>query len=172
MTEFFVQTVRIGGKSIPLNRGTTKDPRVAELIKSALGEVDIKELHLPATAEVARLLGEIIWVGPAEEEVLPGEQPAIEYELETAPGLSTRQTQFLCQRVKDVELSIRVHNCLEVCQINFLWQLVTNRESDLLKTKNLGRKSLNEIKEFLGEEGLYLNMKLSEYNWPTEDELA
>lgn len=70
----------------------------------------------------------------------------------------------LFKRVDELELSVRSANCLQNAGIEFIWQLVEKSEAEMLKTKNFGRKSLNEIKEILAELGLSLGMKL--HNFP------
>jgi len=59
---------------------------------------------------------------------------------------------------------VRSYNCLQNANIKFIGDLVQKTESEMLKTKNFGRKSLKEIKEILHEMGLSLGMKLE--NWP------
>lgn len=66
--------------------------------------------------------------------------------------------------VDELELSVRSANCLKNADIHLIGDLIQNTESEMLKTKNFGRKSLNEIKEILAEMGLSLGMKLE--NWP------
>jgi DNA-directed RNA polymerase subunit alpha len=70
----------------------------------------------------------------------------------------------LNKSVDEMELSVRSYNCLKNANIRTIGELVQKTESEMLKTKNFGRKSLNEIKEILGEMGLSLGMKLD--NWP------
>jgi DNA-directed RNA polymerase subunit alpha len=70
----------------------------------------------------------------------------------------------LGKSVDEMELSVRSYNCLKNANIRTIGELVQKTESEMLKTKNFGRKSLNEIKEILGEMGLSLGMKLD--NWP------
>jgi len=70
----------------------------------------------------------------------------------------------LFKRVDELELSVRSANCLQNAGIEYIWQLVERSEAEMLKTKNFGRKSLNEIKEILAELGLSLGMKL--HNFP------
>jgi DNA-directed RNA polymerase subunit alpha len=70
----------------------------------------------------------------------------------------------LFKRVDELELSVRSANCLQNAGIEYIWQLVEKSEAEMLKTKNFGRKSLNEIKEILQELGLSLGMKL--HNFP------
>ncbi|MCP4503449.1 MAG: DNA-directed RNA polymerase subunit alpha [Deltaproteobacteria bacterium] len=70
----------------------------------------------------------------------------------------------LLRSVDELELSVRSANCLQNANIRFIGDLVQRTESEMLKTKNFGRKSLKEIKEILSEMGLSLGMKLD--NWP------
>jgi DNA-directed RNA polymerase subunit alpha len=70
----------------------------------------------------------------------------------------------LFKRVDELELSVRSQNCLQNAGIEYIYQLVERTEAEMLKTKNFGRKSLNEIKEILADLGLSLGMKL--HNFP------
>ena len=70
----------------------------------------------------------------------------------------------LWKSVDDLELSVRSANCLQNANIRYIGELVQKTESDMLKTKNFGRKSLKEIKEILAGMGLSLGMKLE--GWP------
>ena len=75
----------------------------------------------------------------------------------------------LYRSVEELELSVRSANCLKNADINKIYQLVSKTEAEMLKTKNFGRKSLNEIKEVLTEMGLTLGMKLEGFVPPEED---
>jgi DNA-directed RNA polymerase subunit alpha len=75
----------------------------------------------------------------------------------------------LYRSVEELELSVRSANCLKNAEINKIYQLVQKTESEMLKTKNFGRKSLNEIKEVLSEMGLSLGMRLEGFSAPQED---
>jgi DNA-directed RNA polymerase subunit alpha len=75
----------------------------------------------------------------------------------------------LYRSVEELELSVRSANCLKNADINKIFQLVSKTEAEMLKTKNFGRKSLNEIKEVLSEMGLSLGMKLEGFTPPGED---
>lgn len=66
----------------------------------------------------------------------------------------------LFRTVEDLELSVRSANCLKNANINYIGQLVQKTEAEMLKTKNFGRKSLNEIKQLLAEMDLALGMKI------------
>lgn len=72
---------------------------------------------------------------------------------------------MLLRPVDDLELTPRSSNCLKAQSIHYIGDLIQHNESDLLRTPNLGRKSLNEIKQVLAEHGLSLGMKLE--NWPS-----
>ena len=75
----------------------------------------------------------------------------------------------LYRSVEELELSVRSANCLKNADINKIFQLVSKTEPEMLKTKNFGRKSLNEIKEVLTEMGLSLGMKLEGFAPPEEE---
>ena len=71
---------------------------------------------------------------------------------------------ILMRPVDDLELTVRSANCLKAENIYYIGDLIQRTETELLKTPNLGRKSLNEIKEVLASRGLTLGMRLE--NWP------
>ena len=73
----------------------------------------------------------------------------------------------LLRPVDDLELTVRSANCLKAESIFYIGDLVQRSENELLRTPNLGRKSLNEIIEVLNNEGLDLGMKVD--NWPPDN---
>ncbi|MBZ0272203.1 DNA-directed RNA polymerase subunit alpha [bacterium] len=75
----------------------------------------------------------------------------------------------LYRRVDELDLSVRAANCLKNAGIRYIGEFVQKTEAEMLKTKNFGRKSLNEIKEVLAEMGLSLGMKLRSWRPPDED---
>jgi len=82
-----------------------------------------------------------------------------------APAHAQQQIDpVLLRPVDDLELTVRSANCLKAENIYYIGDLIQRTENELLKTPNLGRKSLNEIKEVLAARGLTLGMKLE--NWP------
>jgi len=83
---------------------------------------------------------------------------------ESKDAMTGSLNENLFRSVDDLELSVRSANCLKNANIRYIGELVTRSESEMLKTKNFGRKSLNEIKEILSEMGLGLGMKID--NWP------
>jgi len=74
----------------------------------------------------------------------------------------------LYRPVTELELSVRAANCLRNANIRYIGELVQKTEQEMLKTKNFGRKSLNEIKEILQEMGLSLGMKLENFLPPDQ----
>ncbi|MGD8993121.1 MAG: DNA-directed RNA polymerase subunit alpha [Desulfobacterales bacterium] len=96
-------------------------------------------------------------------------------EMEPPPEESTSRkdkpkfNENLYRSVEELELSVRSANCLKNADINKIWQLVSKTEAEMLKTKNFGRKSLNEIKEVLSEMGLSLGLKLEGFEPPEDD---
>jgi DNA-directed RNA polymerase subunit alpha len=83
-----------------------------------------------------------------------------ETEEETVDEARDRMVENLSRPVDELELSVRSANCLKNSNIRFIYELVEKTEAEMLKTKNFGRKSLNEIKEILAGMGLSLGMKL------------
>ncbi len=88
------------------------------------------------------------------------EQP--ELELEASERGSKRLNENLNRSVEELELSVRSYNCLKNANIQTIGELVQKSEQEMLKTKNFGRKSLNEIKEILASMGLSLGMRIDE----------
>jgi DNA-directed RNA polymerase subunit alpha len=89
-----------------------------------------------------------------------------EEELEAqAAGLGDKpeiRNENLNRSVEELELSVRSYNCLKNANIQTIGELVQKSEAEMLKTKNFGRKSLNEIKEILASMGLGLGMKIDD----------
>ena len=95
------------------------------------------------------------------------EGSAIEGIFEQSSQRSSGASSFdpiLLRPVDELELTVRSANCLKAENIYYIGDLIQRTENELLKTPNLGRKSLNEIKEVLASRGLTLGMKLE--NWP------
>jgi DNA-directed RNA polymerase subunit alpha len=90
-----------------------------------------------------------------------------EEELEAAAAGDERKPEIrnenLNRSVEELELSVRSYNCLKNANIQSIGELVQKTEAEMLKTKNFGRKSLNEIKEILASMGLSLGMKIDEH---------
>jgi DNA-directed RNA polymerase subunit alpha len=92
----------------------------------------------------------------------------INFEEEVEATLSSEErkpeirNENLNRSVEELELSVRSYNCLKNANIQTIGELVQKSEAEMLKTKNFGRKSLNEIKEILSSMGLSLGMKIDE----------
>jgi DNA-directed RNA polymerase subunit alpha len=86
-------------------------------------------------------------------------EEVIEATEETADRGMDKAGDQLNRSVEELELSVRSYNCLKNANIQTIGELVQKTESEMLRTKNFGRKSLNEIKEILGTMGLALGMK-------------
>jgi len=117
-----------------------------------------------AVAYAAKILKEQMTVFINFDEELEPEQEKQKEELDK-PNFN----ENLYRSVEELELSVRSANCLKNADINQIWQLVSKTEAEMLKTKNFGRKSLNEIKEVLAEMGLSLGLKLEGFVPPEED---
>ena len=105
----------------------------------------------------AKILKEQLNIFINFEEVAEPEEPAVNEEQE-------KLNENLWRTVDELELSVRSANCLQNANIKYIGELVQKTESEMLKTKNFGRKSLKEIKDTLHDMGLALGMKLD--NWP------
>jgi DNA-directed RNA polymerase subunit alpha len=101
-----------------------------------------------------------IFINLEEEDEEEGESAVVEVSDEEKGALYER----LGKSVDEMELSVRSYNCLKNANIRTIGELVQKTESEMLKTKNFGRKSLNEIKEILSGMGLSLGMRLDD--WP------
>ncbi|MEW6386079.1 MAG: DNA-directed RNA polymerase subunit alpha [Thermodesulfobacteriota bacterium] len=112
-----------------------------------------------AIAYAAKILKEqlTLFINFEEEPERVEEKPA-----EESPALN----ENLYRGVHELELSVRAANCLRNANIRYIGELVQKTEQEMLKTKNFGRKSLNEIKEILTEMGLHLGMKLDNFSPP------
>jgi len=114
-----------------------------------------------AVAYGAKILKEQLTIFINFEEPVESAAPAAEEATPLNPNLF--------KSVDELELSVRSANCLQNANIRYIGELVQKTESDMLKTKNFGRKSLNEIKEVLASMGLDLGMTLE--NFPERKDL-
>jgi DNA-directed RNA polymerase subunit alpha len=114
-----------------------------------------------AVAYAAKILKEhmTIFINFDEEKA----EPEIE---ETEESEETPQNENLYRTVEDLELSVRSANCLKNANITYIGELVQRTEAEMLKTKNFGRKSLNEIKQLLEAMELSLGMKVEDWELP------
>jgi DNA-directed RNA polymerase subunit alpha len=79
-------------------------------------------------------------------------------------AVDARVNESVYKSVDELELSVRAANCLENAGIRFIGELVMKSEHEMMKTKNFGRKTLNEIKDMLAEMGLHMGMKLEGFD--------
>jgi len=115
-----------------------------------------------AMAYAAKILKEQLTVFiNFEEEDEPAEEEGEKTEVKI--------NENLFRSVDELELSVRSSNCLKNANIHLIGELVQKSEAEMLKTKNFGRKSLNEIKEILSEMGLSLGMKV---DFPPREQIA
>ncbi len=115
-----------------------------------------------ALAEAAHVLRDQLTIFVGDDLIVEEEAPR-----EEEP--KTRLNDSLFRPIDEIELSVRSANCLENADIKYIGELVQKTEAEMLRTKNFGRKSLNEIKEILTEMGLKLGMKLDSF--PTRKDL-
>jgi DNA-directed RNA polymerase subunit alpha len=112
-----------------------------------------------AVAQAAKIVKDHMFIFINFEERPPEEEEEVDREAE-------KVAENLKRSVEELELSVRSYNCLKNADIKTIADLVQKTEGDMLKTKNFGRKSLNEIKEILTEMGLSFGMKLGEDGKP------
>jgi DNA-directed RNA polymerase subunit alpha len=136
-----VEQARVG-------QSTNYDKLIMEI--NTNGSVSPKD----ALANAASLLREQLSIFVHFESV-PEDAPVKEKDEE-----KERLREMLQRSVDELELSVRSHNCLKNANIRTIGELVQKTESEILKTKNFGRKSLNEIKEILQQMGLTLGMQI------------
>ncbi len=116
-----------------------------------------------ALAYAAKILKDqlSVFINFAEEE----EEAKVEAEKEEKP----EYYQYLDKKIDELELSVRSANCLKNANIRYIGELVQKTESEMLKTKNFGRKSLNELKKILEQMGLSFGMEIPDWEPPKED---
>ncbi len=118
-----------------------------------------------ALAYAAKILKEQLTVFINFDESMPIPERATE-----APQEDVPLNESLFRSVEDLELSVRSANCLRSANIRYIGELVQKTEAEMLKTKNFGRKSLNEIKQLLAEMGLSLGMEIPNWRPPENDD--
>ncbi|PON19582.1 DNA-directed RNA polymerase subunit alpha [Candidatus Entotheonella serta] len=114
-----------------------------------------------AVSQAARVLQDHLQVFVSFHEEPVQEMPVVDEERQ-------RLMENLSRSVDELELSVRSYNCLKNANIRTIGELVQKNEAEMLKTRNFGRKSLNEIKEILTLMGLGLGMSLEGMDWTPE----
>lgn len=139
---FIVENARVG-------RRTDYDKLVLEVTTN--GSITPEE----AVSQAAQILRDHLEIFVNFKEEARTEVPAVDVD-------RVRLLENLKRSVDELELSVRSYNCLKNANIRNIGELVQKTEAEMLKTRNFGRKSLNEIKEILETLGLSLGMKLDE----------
>jgi len=181
--------VRCGKGYVPAERNKTKDMDIGMIAIDAIFSPIQKVNFVVTNARVGQItdydkLTLEIWT---DGSVLPEDAlayaakilkeqmtPFINFEEEPEPVEEEEEeeeeklNENLFRPVSELELSVRSANCLKNANITLIGELVQKTEQEMLKTKNFGRKSLNEIKSILEEMGLSLGMKLENFSSPAE----
>lgn len=181
--------VKTGKGYVPAERIKSKDQPIGSIPMDAIFSPIQKVNHVVTNARVGQItdydkLTLEVWT---DGTVLPEDAvayaakilkeqmaPFINFEEEPEPLVEEEDereeklNENLFRPVSELELSVRSANCLKNANITLIGELVQRTESEMLKTKNFGRKSLNEIKSILEEMGLSLGMKLE--NFPPAEE--
>ncbi len=152
---FWVEGARVG-------RSTDYDKLIMEI--STDGSITPKE----AVALAANILKEHLSLFFLDGEPAKEEVPVPAEKIEQNSGISddfyydepAEVNDNLLKSVEELELSVRSYNCLKNANIRTLADLVQKTEQEMLRTKNFGRKSLNEIKELIISMGLHFNMRV------------
>lgn len=123
-----------------------------------------------AVSQAANILNEHLSVFLLEPEIVEDKPPVLADNDSTEHGTEFSNDYFsdepselnlnLLKNVEELELSVRSYNCLKNANIRTLAELVQKTEQEMLRTKNFGRKSLNEIKELIISMGLHFNMRV------------
>ena len=180
--------VKSGKGYVPAERTTTKDQPIGVIALDAVFSPIEKVNYVVTNARVGHLtnydkLTFEVWtdssVRPEDAVAFAAKilkehmNPFINFEEEPEPIEEEEEVkeeqlnENLFRSVSELELSVRSSNCLKNANITLIGELVQKTEAEMLKTKNFGRKSLNEIKAILEEMDLSLGMKLD--NFPPED---
>ena len=185
--------VRAGKGYVPSERNKTEDAPVGTIFLDAAFSPIVKVNYVVSNARVGQItdydkLTMEIWtdgsITPEDAIAVAAkilkEQLSIfinfEEEKEEPTGEEEKPAEEqinsnLYKSVEELELSVRSANCLKNAHIRFIWELVQKTESEMLKTKNFGRKSLNEIKAILEEMGLNLGIKIDGFMPPSVEEI-
>lgn len=183
-------TVRVGRGYVSADKNKTEDAPMGTIFIDSMFSPIRKVNHLVSNARVGQrtdydsLLMEIWTNGSIDPRsavaqaahilldqlgIFVGEGLIVEKEEPVISEPKKKLNENLFRRIEEIELSVRSANCLENADIKYIGELVQKTEAEMLRTKNFGRKSLNEIKEILGEMGLSLGMKLEDF--PARKEL-
>jgi len=176
--------VKTGKGYVPAEKINAKDKVIGVIPMDAIFSPILKVNHVVTSARVGQItdydkLTLEVWT---DGSVIPEDAvaysakifkeqmtPFINFEEEPEPEEEEEEekeeklNENLFRPVSELELSVRSANCLKNANITLIGELVQKTEPEMLKTKNFGRKSLNEIKAILDEMGLFLGMKLDNF---------
>lgn len=176
--------VKMGKGYVPAERDSASNTEIGDILIDASFSPITKVNYIVSNARVGqktdydRLTIEIFTDGSVLPEdalsysakILKEQMtPFINFEEEAEPDEieeeeeSDKLNENLFRPVSELELSVRSANCLKNAEITMIGELVQKTEAEMLKTKNFGRKSLNEIKAILSEMGLSLGMKIDKF---------
>ncbi|MCK5851204.1 MAG: DNA-directed RNA polymerase subunit alpha [Kiritimatiellae bacterium] len=176
--------VKSGKGYVPAERNTSKDQSIGVIALDAVFSPIEKVNYVVTNARVGQLtdydkLTLEVWtdssISPEDAVAFAAKilkehmNPFINFEEELEPveeekeEVEEKLNENLFRSVSELELSVRSSNCLKNANITLIGELVQRKESEMLKTKNFGRKSLNEIKAILEEMDLSLGMKLDNF---------
>jgi DNA-directed RNA polymerase subunit alpha len=174
-------TIRVGKGYVPADRQEEEERPIGVIPLDAIYSPIVRVNYVVSQARVGQItdydkLTIEVWtngsVGPEEAVAFAAKilkeqlTPLINFEEERepkTPGSAEDKpplNENLFRTVDELELSVRSANCLKTANIKYIGELVQKTEAEMLKTKNFGRKSLNEIKEILAEMGLELGLTL------------
>ena len=185
--------VKTGKGYVPAEKNLTEDQQIGVILIDALFSPIRKASYIVGNARVGQRtdydkLTLEIWtdgtMNPQDALAFAAKilkeqaTPFISFEEEQIEEIEEEQkkeeeekiNENLFRPVSELELSVRSSNCLKNANIKYIYELVQKTESEMLKTKNFGRKSLNEIKGILEEMDLQFGMKLENFPFPKEEE--
>ncbi|MBW1857285.1 MAG: DNA-directed RNA polymerase subunit alpha [Deltaproteobacteria bacterium] len=185
-------TVKTGRGYVPAEKNATEDQSIGEIFIDGLFSPVRKVTYVVGNARVGQRtdydkLTLEIWT---DGTVIPQDAlafaakilkeqvtPFINFEEEEEEEAEKEEkeeeekiNENLFRSVNELELSVRSSNCLKNANIKHIYELVQKTESEMLKTKNFGRKSLNEIKGILEEMDLQFGMELEDFPFPQQEE--
>lgn len=123
----------------------------------------VMEIWTDGTIDARSAIAQAAHILREQLSIFVGENLIIEEEPVRLEEPKKKLNENLFRRIEEIELSVRSANCLENADIKYIGELVQKSEAEMLRTKNFGRKSLNEIKEILTDMGLSLGIKLDDF---------
>lgn len=181
--------VKVGKGYVPAERNKDEDMAIGQIavdaIFSPIEKVNfrVEQARVGQRTDYDKLVLEVWTDGSVKPEdavayaakILKDQvQVFINFEEEEEPEsfssdlLPTSYNSNLDRKVSELELSVRAANCLKAADIRYIGELVERTDGEMLKTKNFGRKSLNEIKDILGTMNLHLGMELHGWTAPED----